>query len=320
MHELRWNPLLDTWTMIATNRQKRPHLPEDYCPFCPGSKNVPEKFDVLVYPNDFPVLERNPAKIKKQNSKIYRNAEAAGRCEVILYSSDHDKQFYLLSDEQVFKIVFTWVIRCLKLGEDKRIKYIYPFENRGEEVGVTIHHPHGQLYAYPFVPHKIETELKNCKNYFRKNGSNLFTDLNRAEKKYKKRVVCENDRFIAYIPYFTDYPFGVFIVSKSRIGNLSEFKIDDAYFLAKMLKKVTAGFDKIYNRHFPYMMCIHQTPVNEKKYSDAGKYYTFHIEFYPPLRAKDKLKWYAGSEMGVGAATNTLDIDECAALLRSKIQ
>lgn len=319
MPELRWNPLLDTWTMVATNRQNRPHLPKDYCPFCPGRGNVPDNYDVLAYPNDFPVMSLDAADLKTGKG-IFRRKAAVGHCEVILYSPEHTKQLYQLSDEHVLKIVELWNSRFKDLAKDKRVKYIYEFENRGEEVGVTIHHPHGQLYAYSFIPAKIREELDNCKKYYKEQGVNLFTDLNKAERKYGKRMVLENNSFLAYIPYFTDYPFGVFIVNKKLKGNITLFTAGEKKDLALMLKQLTSAFDKIYDRPFPYMMCIHQTPVNERKYADADKYYAFHIEFYPVLRAKDKLKYYAGSEMGAGAAANPLDVDECAAILRSKLQ
>ncbi len=322
MSEFRWNPLLDTWTMVATNRQHRPHLPKDYCPFCPSQNKSLPTFDVLAYDNDFPVmfLEKNQEpRSKNQDNTIFKSVDAVGKCEVILYSPDHSKQLYDLSDAHVLKIVELWSERFKELAKDKRIKYIFEFENRGEEVGVTIHHPHGQLYAYSFVPSKIREELKNCKKYFYTNGTNLFADLNEAEKKHKKRIVYQNNSFIAYIPYFTDYPFGVFVVSKKLKGNITQFSLTEKKDLGEVLRNLTKGFDRIYDRSFPYMMCMHQTPVNDKKYTDAENYYAFHIEFYTPLRAKDKVKWYAGSEMGAGAAANPLDVDECAAILRSKI-
>lgn len=322
MPELRYNPLLDTWTMVATNRQNRPHLPANWCAFCPGEgKLVPPKYDVLAYPNDFPTLSQNPESVSKKNqNKVFKSAEAYGKCEVILYSSEHTKKIYELSDEHVLKIVELWAARFSDISKDKRIKYIFEFENRGEEVGVTMPHPHGQLYAYSWLPEKIRAELNNCKKYFKKNGTNLFKDSIDAEKKHKKRVILENKSFIAYIPYFTDYPFGVFIVSKKLRINITEFTLAEKKDLADTLKKLIKGFDKIYDRPFPYIMAIHQSPVNSPAYKDCADYYTFHIEFYPPLRAKDKIKWYAGSEMGAGAAANPLDVDECAAILREKLK
>lgn len=320
MPEFRWNPLLATWTMVATNRQHRPHLPKDYCPFCPNHNTALPSYEVLAYNNDFPVMSLQTTEgAPNPSGQLIQRAEPVGKCEVILYSPEHNKTIYQLPDEHVLKIVELWASRFVELQKDKRIKYIFEFENRGEEVGVTMHHPHGQLYAYSFVPHKIETELRNCKQYFEMHGRNLFADLNQSEKEHNKRLVYENDNFIAYIPYFTDYPFGVFVVNKSLKGNITQFTPTEKKDLAQMLKKITAGFDKIYNREFPYMMCFHQTPVNTNKYAGAEKYYGFHIEFYPPLRAKDKVKWYAGSEMGAGAAANPLDVDECAKILRELI-
>jgi UDPglucose--hexose-1-phosphate uridylyltransferase len=320
MPELRYNPLLDTWTMVATNRQDRPHLPDGWCAFCPGEgKSVPAHYNVFAYPNDFSALSQQPGPAPKNNDQFFKAAEAYGKCEVLLYSPEHTKKFYELSDEHVLKIVELWTERYRELSKDKRIRYIFEFENKGEEVGVTMSHPHGQLYAYSWIPEKIRAELNNCKKYFRKNGANLFSDMNAAEKKYKKRIILENKSFLAFIPYFTDYPFGVFITSKKSKLNFTEFTLTEKKELADILKKLVRGFDKIYDRPFPYIMAIHQGPVNSPQYKDCAGYYAFHIEFYPPLRAKDKIKWYAGSEMGAGAAANPLDVDECAALLRKHV-
>lgn len=320
MAELRWNPLLDTFTMVATNRQHRPHMPNNWCAFCPGDdKKVPSNFDVFCYPNDFPVLSQQPDGINLQKTSIAKNKKAYGKCEVILYSPKHDVKLYELSDEHILKLVELWTSRFVELSNDKKIKYIFEFENRGEEVGVTMPHPHGQLYAYSWIPFKIKTELDNCKKYFAKNKRNLFEDLNHSEIEYKKRIVAENNDFIAYIPYFTDYPFGVFIVAKNNLLNFSDFSIEEMKSFGLLLKQLTKGFDAIYDRPFPYMMCIHQSPVNTSRYADCADYFRFHVEFYPPLRAKDKIKYYAGSEMGAGAAANPLDIDECAQILRDKI-
>jgi UDPglucose--hexose-1-phosphate uridylyltransferase len=319
MPELRWNPLLNTWTMVAPNRQHRPHLPKDYNPFAPGQGKLPEHYDVLAYDNDFPVLSLTPQPVVPTDNDWFVNQPALGKCEVILYTDDPEKELYHLSDEHVVKLIELWTERFRELSKIKEIKYIFEFENRGEEVGVTIHHPHGQLYAYSWIPKKIEDELNNCKKYFTQHGSNLFADLNAAEKQHKKRIIAENKSFLCYIPYFTDYPFGVFIVSKRLKLNFTEFTRAEKKDLAVMLKQLVAAFDRVYDRKFPYMMCIHQNPVNSAKYRDCRQYYAFHIEFYPPLRAKDKIKWYAGSEMGAGAATNPLDVDDCAALLRSKM-
>lgn len=207
MSELRYNPLLATWVIHAASRQNRPHLPKDYCPFCPGSGKVPADYDVLVYDNDFPVLTQNPLPPGEAPVHVYKQKEAYGKCEVILYSPDHNASFNSLSKQHIEKIVRIWKERNDELSKDPDIVYVFPFENRGEEVGVTMHHPHGQLYAYSWVPPKIATEIINCRQYFIDTNENLFDVITSAERSAGKRLLYENDSFIAYLPYFTDYPF-----------------------------------------------------------------------------------------------------------------
>lgn len=318
MPELRFNPLLGTYTMVAANRQNRPHLPENWCPFCPGSGKVPEEYDVLVYNNDFPTLSDKPEEISN-GSEFYFAAPAYGKCEVILYTSDHNSSLSQLSIERIKKVVEVWADRSADLAKDEKIKYIFPFENKGKEVGVTMPHPHGQIYGYPFIPLKLKTELDNCRKYFLETGTNFFSFMNEAERREAKRMVFENNSFAAYIPYFSDYPYGVFIVSKTERGSLAEMNDTEKTDLAEALKKITAAFDKLFNKPFPYMMCVHQTPVNSPEYGNAKEYFRFHIEFYPPLREENKIKWYASSEMGAWAAANTLSVEDCAERLRTLI-
>jgi UDPglucose--hexose-1-phosphate uridylyltransferase len=304
--------------MHAASRQNRPHLPKDYCPFCPGSGKVPADYDVLVYDNDYPVLSELPDEVNAPHP-LYNAKEAYGKAEVILYSPNHNTSFGQLSQQHIAKIVSTWKERNTALSADQKIQYVFPFENRGEEVGVTMHHPHGQLYAYSWVPLKIKTELDNCIAYYHEHEHNLFDVINLAEKQSGSRLLFENEHFIAYLPYFTDYPFGVFIVAKDDTVNLAEFTDAHINDLAEALKLVTAAFDLVFDREFPYMMVTHQAPVNNEDYEFAKEYYRFHIEFYPPLRDKDKVKWYASSEMGAWAAANPRSLEQCAVLLRDKI-
>lgn len=304
--------------MVAANRQKRPHLSGEACPFCPGSGKVPESYEVFVYDNDFPALALSAPEVEAQNG-IYANAPAIGKCEVILYTSDHNSCMSALPEARILKVIDLLTERTQELSKNPDIKYVFPFENRGKEVGVTMHHPHGQLYAYPFIPLKIKTELDNCKLFYQENNSNLFDKMNDEEKSFGKRMVFENESFLAYLPYFTDYPYGIFIVAKGDRGDLTEFSSSEKKDLANVLKKVTQSLDAIFDRPMPYMMCFHQTPVNSPEYADARKYYRFHIEFYPALREKDKIKWYASSEMGAWAALNPLVVEDCAEELRTII-
>lgn len=149
MAELRYNPLLRDWTLVAANRQHRPDLPEDACPFCPGSGKVPSHYGVLAYDNDFPVLFPNPPRPDEVGSELYRTRESYGKCELILYSSDHQARLPMLPLSQVRDLVNLWVERTRILAQNPRHEYVLIFENRGPEVGATLSHPHGQLYALP---------------------------------------------------------------------------------------------------------------------------------------------------------------------------
>ncbi|MGA2141147.1 MAG: galactokinase [Brevinematales bacterium] len=317
MSELRWNPLLRTWNMFAIDRQKRPQMPKDWCPFCPGSGRVPDDYDALKYDNDFPVLSPSPAKVEALDSYIYQREEAQGKCEVILYSPEHRKSLYQLPVEHIRKLIDLWIERIDEISKDRKVQYIFPFENRGEEVGVTMPHPHGQIYGYPFVPLKIKTELDSCREYFEKRNKCLICEMNEEEAEEKKRIVFENSDFIAYIPYFSEYPYGVFIVSKLHKACLNDLDDKEKSSLAQALKVVTGSFDMIFDRPFPYMMAVHQTPVNSRDYKDSENYYHFHIEFYTPLFARDRIKYNASSETGAWASANIVSVTETARQTRT---
>ncbi len=317
MSEIRYNPFLKDWTMIAANRQGRPQMPVDWCPFCPGSGRVPESYDVWKYDNDFPVLERSPLPEEREEG-VFRSKGAYGKCEVILYHPSHTVTLKELSKEHIRKLVDLWASRFGELSKDKKIKYIYIFENRGEEVGVTMPHPHGQLYAFGWVPKVIETELASSEEHFKNTGRCLVCDCLEQERKSGERVVYENDAFCVFVPYFTAWPYGTHIVSKRHTGNLSEFGEAQKDGLADALKNISGAYDTLFERQFPYMMAMHQTPVNMKK--DASEYYHFHIEFYPPLRSRDKQYFRASSETGAGAYCNVTLPENTAAELREALK
>ena len=151
MAELRWHPLTKDWVMIASNRQGRPQMPKDWCPFCPSGGKVPD-YDVLEYDNDFPALSQNPPVPDDVANDFFKTAPSYGKCEVILYSPEHTKTLKELPQEHVEKLVHLWQERFRVLSSDEKIKFIFIFENRGDVVGVTMPHPHGQIYGYSFIP------------------------------------------------------------------------------------------------------------------------------------------------------------------------
>lgn len=316
MAELRWNPLLKDWTMVAAHRQNRPDMPKDFCPFCPDSGKVPEDYDVYKYDNDFPVLSQEPPEPDDVGSEFYKTKEAYGKCEVILYSPDHNASLCELNVEHIKKLVDLWTERFLELSKDEKIKYIFIFENRGKEVGVTMPHPHGQIYAYPFMPLKIRTELDSSRDYYEENNECLFCKINEEEIKFKDRLIMENEDFMAFLPFFTDYPYGIYISSKRHLSNFGQFSEGERESFAKILKDVTGTFDTLFNKKFPYMMAIHQNPVNSPEYGNHEDYYHFHVEFYPPLRGENSIKYNASSETGAWAAANPRSLEDTAVELR----
>ena len=317
MGELRYNPLLQDWTMVASNRQHRPNMPKDYCPFCAGSGRVPDDYDVLAYDNDFPALSPHPPTPDVEGSSLYPVKESYGKCEVILYSSKHDEALSSLSVTHIRKVIDLWTKRFSILKEDPRHQYIFIFENRGREVGVTMPHPHGQIYAYPYVPQKLRVELQASQEHFDHTGECLICAIREEEVKAKVRILEETEHFVSFIPFFTDYPFGLFIVSKAHRHYLTSFSEEEKNDFAHVLKRVTSAMDELYGKEFPYMMAFHQAPVNTP-FCEEG--YHFHVEFYPPLREENRIKFLASSETGAWAPCNPVAVEDSIGLLREALQ
>lgn len=313
MAELRWHPLIRDWVMIASHRQNRPQMPEEWCPFCPGSGRVPENFDVYKYDNDFPALSQYPHTPDDVATGFYKTAEAYGKCEVILYSAEHNITLSELSIEHLKKLVDLWTGRFIQLRRDKKIKYIFIFENRGEAVGVTMPHPHGQIYGYPFIPKKLKLELEACKEHFETGKTCLICQMIKEEINAGKRVIFENDDFIVFLPFFVEYPYGVYIACKNHKQNLEQFCESERVNLAKTIRETVGMLDSLFDKQFPYMMCMHQEPVNS---GDFSEYYHFHIEFFSPMRSAEKQKFNASSETGAWAHCNPTAPEEKAEELR----
>jgi UDPglucose--hexose-1-phosphate uridylyltransferase len=321
--ELRWNPLLGEWVATATQRQDRTYLPpEGHCPLCPTMPGgfpteVPESdYDIVVVENRFPSLRSVPDEPTVVSSPLYPVRPAQGVCEVVLYSPNHYSSLAEEPVEQIEKLVRVWTHRFLELGSLGFVKFVFIFENKGEAIGVTLHHPHGQIYAYPFVPPRVATELAQCAEHTERNGRCLLCDVISEERRYSRRIVAENDSFAAFVPFFARWPYETHIYSLRHFQALTDMTRAEQKDLAAMLKMVLVAFDKLFNSSFPYMMFIHQRPADGEAYD----YYHFHIEFYPPLRTANKLKYLAGSETGAGMFINDTLPEEKAGELRARIQ
>lgn len=322
MSELRYNPLLGEWLATATHRQDRTFLPPaDFCPLCPTRPGafpteVPEPdYDIVAFENRFPSLLRQPGTPSIASDELYAVEPSYGVCEVIVYSPDHTTSLAAEPVEQIHKLVRVWRHRFEQLEKHDFIRYVFIFENKGEAVGVTLHHPHGQIYAYPFVPPVVTRELARSKEHKEQTGRCLICDILRKELEFGDRVVASNDSFAAYIPFFARYPFEVHITPKRHIQAFTDFSSGEQRDLAGVLKQVLAAFDRLFDRAFPYIMAIHQRPSDGANYD----HYHFHIEFYPPMRTAEKLKYLAGSEAGAGMFINDTLPEIKAAELRNLV-
>jgi UDPglucose--hexose-1-phosphate uridylyltransferase len=320
--ELRWNPLLGEWVATATHRQTRTFLPaDDFCPLCPTQPGgfpteVPDSnYDIVVFENRFPSLKSVPETQSIEASDLYPVRPSQGVCEVVLYSPNHSSSLASEPVEQIFKLVRVWTHRFNELAALDFVKYVFIFENKGEAIGVTLHHPHGQIYAYPFIPPRISSELNQSRNYLQAKGRCLLCDILAEERRQKRRVVAQNDSFVAFIPFFARWPYETHIYSERHLQSLADMSDVEQRQLAEILKQVLGAFDRLFQILFPYMMVIHQQPVDGAAYD----YYHFHIEFYPPLRAANRLKYLAGSETGAGMFINDTLPEEKAVELRSLV-
>lgn len=323
MSELRWNPLYGEWTVTATHRQERTFFPPPgYCPLCP---TAPEGFpteisepdyDIVVFENKFPSLQINPPAPAVEETELYPVRPAQGVCEVVVYTPEHNSSLAQQPVAQIYKLLQVWQDRFRDLDAHEFVKYVFIFENKGEAVGVTLPHPHGQIYAYPFVPPRLERKVKQCREHKEKTGENLIADILENEKKDGQRIVAENDSFTALVPFFARYPYELHIYPNRQVQALTDFLLNELRDLAALFKQVLTAFDKLFDVSFPYIMAMYNRPSDNADYD----FFDFHIEFYPPMRTATKLKFLAGSEAGAGMFINDTLPEEKAAELRGHIE
>jgi UDPglucose--hexose-1-phosphate uridylyltransferase len=300
LSELRWHPLLEEWVTVAPWRQDRTyHPPPDHCPLCPTrpgglETEIPEPdYHIAVFENRFPSYTKDQ-----------------GRCEVVCYTSDHNSSLGEQSIDHIQDLIEVWRERTNELGRLPNVRYVFVFENRGEAIGVTLSHPHGQIYAYPFVPPVIERELAAEARHMRKTGRCLYCDVIAGES--GERTVLRDERWIAFVPAFARWPYEVHLAPLLHRGGLKDLDETDDASLARTLKGVLQKYDRLFEQPLPYVMAMHQRPPRR-----ASRHHHLHLEFYPPNRSRDKLKYLAGSEIGAGAFILDARAEDTAAELRA---
>lgn len=311
---LRWHPLREEWVVYAAHRQERTFLPPpEVCPFCPSHPGgVPteipfEDFEVAVFENRFPALQQQAPSPPALPSPL-ETAPARGACEIVVYTPEHTGSLATLSQKQRELLVRVWIDRYEELFSQEGIQFVMPFENRGEAVGVTLHHPHGQIYAYPFVPPILQREVQAFQR-----RPVLQELLEQLDPEYTV-LEDKHSRIQAFVPPFARYPYEIWVAPQARHPGPWTFNNDEVRAFAWILGGVVASYNALFQKPFPYVMVLHAAPKGEKE----G--FHFHVEIYPPLRAANKLKYLAGTELG--AETFVVDAlpEESARTLREVAQ
>ena len=307
---LRWNIPRKEWVTYAAGRKNRTTFPpKEYCPLCPsGNLNIPteipfKNFEVAVFPNRWTSFNSH------NDTTILDSIETKpsnGECEVIVYSAEHEDTVAEMNIDKIKLLVHAWNDRYINLLKRDDVKYVMPFENRGVECGVTLHHPHGQIYAYPFIPPVVKKELEAFEQ------SNFILDMmDILEKKY---YVYQDEYFIAAVPPFARYAYEIWIMPKKKRAGPWEFNENEVKSFSMCLKKVVKGYDSFIGRKCPYLMGLHAAPTI--KHDN----FHFHVEFYPPLRHGDKPKILAGSESMAGVFIMDVLPEDTATQLRKYMQ
>lgn len=297
---VRRDPLTGDWVALAAHRQARTFLPSAAeCPLCPtrvgAASEVPSpQYTVVAFENRFPSFGGAGAALS-DGGGLEVEQPAIGRCEVLCFSSDHDGSFADLSPTHARLVVDAWADRTADLSALDEVEFVFPFENRGIEIGVTLQHPHGQIYGYPFVPPRAATELASARTHLDATGRNLFGDVLAAELA-GERVVAEDEHWVAFVPYAARWPVEVHFYPRRQVADLTELDDAERDSFAVLYLRVLRAFDRLYDARLPYIAAWQQAPVRRDR--DIA---WLHLEVFSIRRAADKLKFLAGSESAQGA-------------------
>jgi UDPglucose--hexose-1-phosphate uridylyltransferase len=317
--QLRYDPLLDEWVAVAAHRQTRTFLPpSDECPLCPSTSErhteIPASdYDVVVFENRFPSFsDRVEGDDPQPISAMSPARPGLGRCEVVCFTSDHDASFATLSPLRARTVLDALADRTAELSTMHGIEQVFCFENRGVEIGVTLHHPHGQIYGYPFVTPRTRTMLDSARRHAAAHGgANLFGDVLDAERSSGERIVLANAHWTAYVPAAARWPFEVHVVPHRRVPDLPALDDAERDAFGPLYLELLRRFDGLFAMQMPYIAAWHQAPVR----SDRDLAW-LHLQLFSSRRTASKLKYLAGSESAMGVFINDVVPEEAARMLR----
>jgi UDPglucose--hexose-1-phosphate uridylyltransferase len=350
--ELRYDPVFDEWVAVASHRQDRTFLPPaDECPLCPSRDGrlteIPTSdYDVVVFENRFPsfagaeaaarvgvaladravdaprplhsaALDEATGLAMADASDLFARRPGVGRCEVVCFTSDHDTAFAQLTPQRVRTVMEAWVDRTVCLGSLPGVEQVFCFENRGEEIGVTLRHPHGQIYAYPFVTPRTRQMLTSAQRYAERTSRNLFDDILDGERSAGVRIVDESEHWTAFVPAAARWPVEVHLYPRRRVPDLPALtpaeRDDFGPLYLRLLRALDRYFDGV--DALPYIAAWYQAPVRVGREHAA-----LHLRVFSIRRAPTKLKYLAGSESAMGVWINDVAPEAIAARLRDLVR
>ena len=319
--QMRLDSLTGEWVSIAAHRHGRAFLPPaNQCPLCPSTdenlSELPDTFDVAVFENKSPsfgpdLLEQDDleyARVAKLELGAVR--DSVGRCEVVVFSPEHLGSLAEMSVERVRTVIDAWTDRTAALQGLPGIRQVFPFENRGQEIGVTLHHPHGQIYCYPYVTPRTAKVLASIEAY----GPNLFADTLAFEQK-SERVLIAGEHFTAYVPFAGRWPIEIHLLPHRHVQNFVQLTDEERDELAHIYSRLLRALDEIYDTPTPYIAAWHQAPL-----VPGGENVRLQLQITSPRRAADKLKYLAGSESAMGAFIADFPPETTAAQIREALK
>ncbi len=315
--ELRYDPLTDEWVVVAAHRQSRTFLPPaDECPLCPSTPQrateIPsEDYDVVVFENRFPAFGAPTAGKHPPLTALHPTRPGVGRCEVVCFTADHNSSFGQLTPQRVRTVIDVLADRTAALSTMTGVEQVFCFENRGDEIGVTLRHPHGQIYAYPFLTPRTSGMLAAARRHAKAHGGNLFADMLTAERQAGARLVAENPYWSAFVPAAARWPFEVFIAPRRVVPDLPALTDEEADAFGPLYLDVLHRLDDLFGTPMPYIAAWHQAPVHTGR--DLSHLY---LQLFSVRRGVGKLKYLAGSESAMGVFVNDIAPERAARMLR----
>ncbi|MGB9704292.1 MAG: galactose-1-phosphate uridylyltransferase [Pyrobaculum sp.] len=308
--EIRKHPLTGEYILVSPHRLGRPWQPEGTCPFCPGAPETGFGWDVLLLPNKYPVVTREPP--TPGGEELYEALPARGLSLVVVETPRHDvDDISDLPTEQIEKVLKLLIEAQKKAEEDPAARYFLYFRNKGREIGVSLTHPHSQIYILPVVPPRVEAELRASEEWYRRRGTCLHCLITTREE---KRVVYQNASWKSFVPYYARWPHEVHIYPKRHVTHLTHLRQDEIRDLADALRKTLCTLKTALGKPMPYILVLHQAPLRLET-----PHYHLHFEIYGMYRPDGRLKHAAGAELGASLYTLDTTPEEVAQRLKTAL-